>query len=1019
MDAVPSRNDASSNLEQNKLSPDAFIDESCRIFEQKASMPPVEGRFVSDATVFDKDRGPRPPVPGEETAVKFSDGKTGGSSSPPPPPPPPLDPWKKKQILKGCESVKAASQDVGRREGERPPDFAPEGSAAESTLTSRSVSPSNRSDTSASSSSSSSSVHGRPPCFAWANSLQNLLGDSEGVELFQTYLDQELCPSEPLQFWFACRGFGMQQEQGQSDEEVEKLCRVIYRKFLRNQTVPVSESTRRAIVEKLGLEPESSATKAAFPTSSWSAILDRAQQEVENDLSRSTYANFLESDLYLQAVTDQIERRRLKKIQREERKRNKLLRKSQKKELCSPQQTAFFEEKEPRVIPRVPSDQIIKPAPIQTLPLTRKALLATVSDRMAYRQTAAVLHEVGPHSSVSGLTSAATSVVSGSGGGSLHPYHAMYKSYVPVSRQDSELQSLSSDALTDDTMSTITDDCASSVDGRPPPGCSNTCCVKPGMIRRTAGMSSGGSHHRLRHVGSGSHIHASAQHKMHRRLKQQIRMNAEENKESDRVTGTFFIPRTARPLAYDSTLAEKKPAEFAKRLISKLEAVVKEREQEAIKLAMEPAEDDKKKSCSLSVLLVEAMKEKIKAGNDDNFDSDQAILDNHVDRVWADHSEQQTPRTPPGAAKRGGNSNLPPFAGGVRAARGLIGSGTSVTTPGQHYVYAGAGKPVGFQGLGTDHLSHHHRVHHHRKQREKDASSSMSSDSGNVLDSRSSLDGLAVGHGFPKSKSVPDWLVDANQKQHLRSAGGCTDSGLSAISADSNASYNQPLSSRERVLTWVSQNQKCEQPEKMGGGSERGSSSYRRSRASTSALQDQAPSASRSSHRRHMAAGSSSNSGRSVSMERSGGRLSWKQQYQQVQEHQPGTSIDDSGVHFMHRGPPGSAKFFNNGSSGSRSRGVRQEMVISGIAMDDDPNASTIVSLFFYGDRVPFRTKIPGNNVTLKQFKQVVPRKGHYRYFFKREDPEFGSNAVQEEVGEDSALVPLWEGMVIATLKPV
>ena len=41
----------------------------------------------------------------------------------------------------------------------------------------------------------------------------------------------------------------------------------------------------------------------------------------------------------------------------------------------------------------------------------------------------------------------------GSSRGPSYPYHPYHVSYAPVSAQDSELQSLSSDALTDDTMS--------------------------------------------------------------------------------------------------------------------------------------------------------------------------------------------------------------------------------------------------------------------------------------------------------------------------------------------------------------------------------------------------------------------------------------------------------------------------------------------------------------------------------------------------------------------------------------
>ena len=53
----------------------------------------------------------------------------------------------------------------------------------------------------------------------------------------------------------------------------------------------------------------------------------------------------------------------------------------------------------------------------------------------------------------------AMSGMGGMGGGRVpHPYHAYNSAYNPVSRQDSELQSLSSDAqTTDDNMSSFTE----------------------------------------------------------------------------------------------------------------------------------------------------------------------------------------------------------------------------------------------------------------------------------------------------------------------------------------------------------------------------------------------------------------------------------------------------------------------------------------------------------------------------------------------------------------------------------
>jgi len=39
------------------------------------------------------------------------------------------------------------------------------------------------------------------------------------------------------------------------------------------------------------------------------------------------------------------------------------------------------------------------------------------------------------------------------------------------------------------------------------------------------------------------------------------------------------------------------------------------------------------------------------------------------------------------------------------------------------------------------------------------------------------------------------------------------------------------------------------------------------------------------------------------------------------------------------------------------------------------------------------------------------------RYFFKKASDEFGSGVVMEEVMEDSDILPLWEGKIIAKVE--
>lgn len=75
-----------------------------------------------------------------------------------------------------------------------------------------------------------------------------------------------------------------------------------------------------------------------------------------------------------------------------------------------------------------------------------------------------------------------------------------------------------------------------------------------------------------------------------------------------------------------------------------------------------------------------------------------------------------------------------------------------------------------------------------------------------------------------------------------------------------------------------------------------------------------------------------------------------------------------------------------------------------------------ISSFLYYEDNeVPFCVKIPSrlplgrpmsspfyHGITLAVFKEHLPKRGNYRYFFKRECAEVDANVVQEEITDDS-----------------
>ncbi|KAL6115974.1 dixdc1 [Pungitius sinensis] len=79
-------------------------------------------------------------------------------------------------------------------------------------------------------------------------------------------------------------------------------------------------------------------------------------------------------------------------------------------------------------------------------------------------------------------------------------------------------------------------------------------------------------------------------------------------------------------------------------------------------------------------------------------------------------------------------------------------------------------------------------------------------------------------------------------------------------------------------------------------------------------------------------------------------------------------------------------------------------------------DTSVCTKVLYFTDRslTPFLINIPKRlgEVTLRDFKAAVDRHGSFRYHFKALDPEFGT--VKEEVFHDGAVVPGWEGKIVA-----
>lgn len=84
------------------------------------------------------------------------------------------------------------------------------------------------------------------------------------------------------------------------------------------------------------------------------------------------------------------------------------------------------------------------------------------------------------------------------------------------------------------------------------------------------------------------------------------------------------------------------------------------------------------------------------------------------------------------------------------------------------------------------------------------------------------------------------------------------------------------------------------------------------------------------------------------------------------------------------------------------------------------PTEFTIVVYSFCDEEVPYRIKIPGSHPpTLRQFKDYLPKKGNYRFFFKARCDDMDSGVYQNEITSDSEMLPLFEGKVMGTVKPL
>ncbi|CAL8285676.1 unnamed protein product [Boreogadus saida] len=83
------------------------------------------------------------------------------------------------------------------------------------------------------------------------------------------------------------------------------------------------------------------------------------------------------------------------------------------------------------------------------------------------------------------------------------------------------------------------------------------------------------------------------------------------------------------------------------------------------------------------------------------------------------------------------------------------------------------------------------------------------------------------------------------------------------------------------------------------------------------------------------------------------------------------------------------------------------------------PSENTTVAYYFCGEPIPYRTSVKGRVVTLGQFKELLTKRGSYRFYFKKLSDEFDCGVVFEEVREDHAVLPIFEEKIIGKVEKI
>ncbi|KAG9343860.1 hypothetical protein JZ751_013244 [Albula glossodonta] len=448
------------------------------------------------------------------------------------------------------------------------------------------------------------------PLARWTKSLHSLLGDQDGAHLFRMFLERERCV-DTLDFWFACNGF---RQMDLNDTKTLRVAKAIYKRYIENNSIvakqlkPATKTYIRDNIKRQQID---------------SAMFDQAQTEIQTAMEENAYQMFLTSDMYLEYVRTGCENPAHVNP-------NGL---GSLKLMCGYLPTLNEEEEWSC------NDFKTKALAASVVGLSVKALRATASMR-----TVEVLDN--------GFRSCRSR-----GGDPANPYH-VNTGYVFVPASSANDSEVSSDAMTDDSMS-VTD---SSVDGIPPYTMGN------------------------------------------RKLQQR------EMQRSVKLNGQVTLPHFPRTRRLPKEMTPVEPAAFAAQLISRLERLKREQDtmsslEERLQQIQEEEERDEVETQSAVTHHPSHPLVVLSPGSCE--EDPQAILDEHLSRVLKTPGCQS-----PGMARHSPRSRSPE----QHALQRVGGAGGGASRPPLGSLPAAFPPPCGgnrnFLSKQTRHI-HHHYVHHH------------------------------------------------------------------------------------------------------------------------------------------------------------------------------------------------------------------------------------------------------------------------------------------------------------------